>query len=79
MDDMGTMMKLMNAWRTFTANHPKFPAFMSAVSRRGITEGSIIEMSVTFPDGEKMETNLKVSASDLELVEQIRALSRDKQ
>ena len=33
--NIGNMMKVMNAWNTFKKNHPKFPAFCSAVSRRG--------------------------------------------
>lgn len=37
--NIGNMMKVMNAWNTFKKNHPKFPAFCSAVSRRGLREG----------------------------------------
>lgn len=36
--NFGNMMKVMNAWNTFKQNHPKFPAFCSAVSKRGIRE-----------------------------------------
>ena len=37
--NIGNMMKVMNAWNTFKQNHPKFPAFCSAVSRRGFVRG----------------------------------------
>ena len=67
--NIGNMMKFTGAWNTFKRNHPKFPAFCQAVSRKGIREGSIIE--IAFPEGEKIETNLKVKDSDLELLRQL--------
>ena len=64
-------MKFTGAWNTFKRNHPKFPAFCQAVSRKGIREGSIIEIAFITPEGEKIETNLKVKDSDLELLRQL--------
>ena len=64
--NIGNMMKVMNAWNTFKQNHPKFPAFCSAVSRRGIREVTYIS-----PEGEKLTTNIKVQASDLELLREL--------
>ena len=69
--NIGNMMKISGAWNTFKKNHPKFPAFCQAVSRKGIREGSIIEITFTTPEGEKIETNLKVKESDLELLKQL--------
>lgn len=37
--NIGNMMKVMNAWNTFKQNHPKFPAFCSAVSGGGFVRG----------------------------------------
>ena len=47
------MMKLMNAKNKFTANHPKFAAFLKAVFSRGIEEGTVIEITVQRP-GERL-------------------------
>ena len=69
--NFGNMMKVMNAWNTFKQNHPKFPAFCSAFSKRGIREGSILEVTYISPEGEKLTTNIKVQASDIELLRQI--------
>ncbi len=66
--DFGGMMKFMGAWNTFKENHPKFPAFCKAVAQRGIKEDTVIEIVVTTPDNERIETSLKVMASDLELL-----------
>lgn len=70
----GMVMKLMSAKNKFTANHPKFAAFISAVFGTGIPEGTIIEITVTKPGQQPMTTNLKVLESDLELLQQLKEL-----
>ncbi|MBR6477428.1 MAG: hypothetical protein IKS85_03170 [Lachnospiraceae bacterium] len=67
--DFGNMMRFVGAWNTFKSNHPKFPAFCKAVYQKGLKEDTIIEIIVTTPEGEKIETSLKVKASDLELIQ----------
>ncbi len=66
-----SIMKIMNAKNTFTANHPKFAAFLGAVFKRGIEEGTIIEITVQKPGQEPMTSNIKVQQSDLELLQEI--------
>ena len=69
------MMKFSSLWSTCTANHPKFPKFIAAASRKGVlAEGSVIAMQITTPNGETLETNLKITASDLELVQQLKKM-----
>ncbi len=67
--------QMMNLWSRFQKNHPKFPKFLAAVSQNGIKEGSIIEIRVTTAEGESFDSNLKVSAEDMEMIEQIKNLS----
>ena len=71
-------MKIMNAKNTFTQNHPKFEAFVKNVimGGNGITEGTIIEITVTKPGEEPVTTNLKVLQSDLDMVESLKDLGR---
>jgi len=66
------IMALMAAWSEFQNNHPKFPAFLQALKTQGIKEDSVVEISVTDPDGRKIETNIKVKASDLQLFESLK-------
>ncbi len=77
-DNMAQMMKIMGIWNKFKQNHPKFPAFLSAVGRKGLHEDMILELTVTEPDGEKFQTNLKITASDLELLNELKALKPNK-
>ncbi|MCR4655141.1 MAG: hypothetical protein K5770_02760 [Lachnospiraceae bacterium] len=68
------IMKLKNAWDTFTQNHPKFPMFLNAARAAGIKEGTIIAVSITDPDGKVIDTNAKITASDLELFETLKEM-----
>ena len=68
------LLQIMNLWQRFENNHPKFPKFLKAVALKGIKEGSIIELKVTTADGENFDSNLKVGADDMELVEQMKNL-----
>lgn len=72
--DIGAIMQLKGAWDTFTANHPKFPMFVKAVMNKGIKEGTIIEVTITDPEGNPINTNIKVTASDLQLFETLKNL-----
>ena len=71
-----SMMKLMNAKNKFTGNHPKFVAFLNAVFSRGVTEGTIIEITVKRPGEEALTTNMKVLPSDLELLDEMKELAK---
>ena len=59
----------------FGTIHPKFFPFLQAVAQAGAKEGTIVEMTVTTPEGTKMETNLRLSESDLELIRLIREMA----
>lgn len=63
----GDMMKMMGALNQFKANHPKVLAFVKAVFGSEISEGTVIEISVTKPGEDKITTNMKVQQSDIEL------------
>lgn len=71
--NMGDAIKLFGAWNKFKSNHPKFPAFLQAVSRRGFKEDMVIEIIVTEPDGERIETSIKVQPGDVELLNNLKA------
>lgn len=65
------MLRLKNAWQSFTASHPKFPKFLQAVSQSAVQEGTVIEISVTRPDGTSLASNVKLTASDMQLFREI--------
>ena len=66
------LLKMKGLWDQFTQRHPKFPAFLKAMSQGAITEGSVLEITVTTADGRKISSNLKVTREDMELVEEVK-------
>ncbi|MCQ2497084.1 MAG: hypothetical protein MJ131_10900 [Lachnospiraceae bacterium] len=72
--NIGAAFKAKGAWEKFAKNHPKFPLFMDAVKRKGVQEGTLVSVSFTDPDGSKLETNLRITAEDLELLEVLKGM-----
>ena len=66
--DFNSMLLLKQSWDTFKRNHPKFPDFLKAVKKRGISEGTEVLISVTYPDGQNLKAGLKLKQSDIELL-----------
>ena len=73
--NLDALMKLRGAWSTFAGNHPRFSQFLGTVGRDKIPEGTVIDISIPYPDGRKLGTNMKVTASDLELFESLKTLA----
>lgn len=68
------ILQLKSAWESFTKRHPKFPKFLNAAAKKGMSEGSIIEINITTPTGENLRCNLKVHEQDIELIEELKKL-----
>ena len=68
------LFRMKGLWDKFTRNHPKFPLFMQTVGKNAIAEDTIFEFKVTTADGETYSSNLKVSASDMELLAEMKSL-----
>ena len=66
-----SLLQLKSLWQRFTNQHPKFPAFLRA-AQPALKEGSILSFTITTPEGKTLESNLKVTSSDLELVESLK-------
>lgn len=67
-----SFMKIMGAKNKFDQNHPKFASFINYVFSAGVTEGTVIEITVTKPGEEPVTTNMKVTQSDLELLDEMK-------
>lgn len=69
--------QLKASWDRFAASHPKFPLFLRAVSDGNVMqEGTIAEITITTADGRKYETNLKLTANDLQLFDDVRQIMK---
>lgn len=68
------LMQMKSLLDEFKKNHPKIPMFFTAASK-SIGEGSIIEINVTTSDGKKLNTNMRVTAEDMKLVQQLKTMT----
>jgi len=74
MPNPADIMKLMGMKNKFESSHPKFVSFIKDVASRGISEGDILEVTISRANGEKTTANLRVTADDVEMVEDIKNL-----
>ncbi|WP_432626696.1 hypothetical protein [Brotaphodocola sp.] len=70
------LLQLKSAWDRFKSNHPRFPLFLSAASKRGIKEGTVLEFKITTPEGEELVSNIKIKQDDLALFQEVTNLFR---
>lgn len=70
------LFKIKGATDKFTSNHPKLLPFFRAAGPKLMTPGAIVEISITDPNGEKIETNLKIQESDIDLFNTLLSMSR---
>lgn len=59
----------------FRSNHPKFPLFVNAVSQDALMEGTIIDITVTSPEGKQYSSNIKLKEEDIELMKMIQQMN----
>lgn len=71
-------LQLKMSCEAFVKNHPKFPQFLNAVYHNGLAEGNIMELSVKTTDGKTLETNLKLTASDVELLRKLKEMMENR-
>jgi len=48
----------------------------AAVNNNVLREGTILEINITTPEGQNISTNLKVNPEDLELIEDLKNMTR---
>ncbi len=71
------LFQLKGMWDRFTKGHPRFPQFLRAAASRGLNEGTIIDVCLTQPDGEKIQTNLRLTAEDMQLFEEVKKFAAE--
>jgi len=68
------LMQMRESFDRFTTDHPKVVPFFQAVMNDGISEGTVIEIKVSNPQGKNYVSSIRVSAQDMEM---LRSLSSD--
>ena len=71
-NQLAMFQQLKSGMERFRANHPKFPMFLQAVSQDALKEGSVVEISVTTPEGKNYCSNIKINADDLAFIDTLK-------
>ena len=74
-NQLAMIQKLKSGLDTFRLTHPKFPLFLKAVSQDALTEGTVIEISVTTPEGKNYCSNIKLGSEDMEFIDSQKAIN----
>ncbi|WP_051689325.1 hypothetical protein [Butyrivibrio sp. AE2032] len=62
------LMQMQQRMQTFQQDHPKFLPFLNAVKDNALQEGTVFAMKVTTPEGKTLESNIKLTANDIETI-----------
>ncbi len=68
------LMKVMKMKNQFSADHPKFVAFLKMMFTRKIEEGTVLEVTITRPGEEPVTANMRVNQSDLAMFEELKTM-----
>ncbi|MBE6851475.1 MAG: hypothetical protein E7504_07060 [Ruminococcus sp.] len=68
-----TLMQFKPLLERFRERHPKFVQFFGYAGK-SITEGSLVEITVTDPEGKKIVTNIRVDNEDIALFNQFKEM-----
>lgn len=68
------LLKFKSAWTAFTERHPKFIRYLNVVKDDYIRENSVIDITVTDPNGKALHANLRVNAEDVKVFEELKTL-----
>lgn len=75
LNQLAILQQLKSGIDRFRSGHPKFPLFLKAVSQDALREGSVIEISVTTPEGKNYCSNVRLNADDIELMDTFKNLN----
>lgn len=62
------LLTLKKEYTAFSQRHPKFMQFIITLIQNGVGVGSVIDVTVTMPDGRNWTSNMKVTEEDVEFI-----------
>ncbi len=74
-NQLAMLQQIKSGMDRFRINHPKFPLFLKAVSQEALTEGALIEINVTTPEGKAYCSNIRLKSDDMELIETLKNMN----
>ena len=66
------LFKLKADLKTFEKNHPKFLSFLRYCADRGMGEGTVVDVTLRYPDGASTHANMRLTEQDAEMLQRLR-------
>lgn len=66
------LMQMQQRFTQFQQDHPKVMPFFRAVGDNAVQEGTVFAIKVTTPDGRTLESNIKLTANDIETINMLK-------
>ncbi|MBP0969350.1 MAG: hypothetical protein J5744_04310 [Oscillospiraceae bacterium] len=72
------LIRIKKLWEGFKESHPRLLPYFRELSSSGyVGEGSVIDITVTDPDGRSLRCNIKMTENDLELIRAVSDLGKE--
>ncbi len=68
------LLKFKGRWNEFSERHPKFLKFLSYVGSGTLKENDVLEMIIRSEDGAEVKSNLRLTAEDITLFSDLKAM-----
>lgn len=68
------LFRLKGDLKRFQAEHEKFTAFLRYASQHCLQDGSVVEVTVRRPDGGEVHSNLRLTESDVCMLQRLQEL-----
>lgn len=65
------LLKYKHELSAFVERHPKFIRYLEVVKKDYVKEGSVVDVTVTEPEGKKIHANLRLNAEDVKTLTEL--------
>ena len=68
------LLQLKKQYSGFLDRHPKFMRYLAYITDHYMEEGSVMDVTVTAPDGRSLHGNAKLTAEDVAFLQEVRQM-----
>ena len=68
------LLQLKKQYSAFLDRHPKFMRYLAYITDHYMEEGSVMDVTVTAPDGRSLHGNAKLTAEDVAFLQVVRQM-----
>ncbi len=70
----GKLLKFKADWEAFQDRHPKLIRYFEALAKQDAPAGTILDITVTYPDGSRLHANARMTEEDAVVLRQLQEL-----